>query len=110
MGRWTAADFVFDPKPNEYCLQSHDVRIREVNFLAQKVKIGMLRSEVDKIFTEVDFDSWEKKTLTYYEHPSVLIEVPYDKDFKTVVGEAKVYEGNSHGGSFATWSPRKRHP
>ena len=107
-GRWTAADFVFYPKPNEYCVKSHEVRIGEVNISAQKVKIGMLRSEVEQIFNEVDFDGWEKKTITYYEHPSVLIEVPYDEDFKTVVGEAKVSTGNSHGGTFATWNPWKK--
>jgi hypothetical protein len=75
---------------------------------AEGIKKGMARSEVENIFKELDHLNWQRKTIVYYEHPQVLIEVPYDEKYELVIGPARVFEGDSGGDSLANWSPFKR--
>jgi hypothetical protein len=106
-GRWTDAEAVFEPKAKSECNKSHEAAFREAAKRAEKIKKGMSKSEVENIFRELDHVEWQKKSAVYYEHPQVLIDIPYDEKYETVVGPARVFEGNS-GGTFANWSPFKR--
>lgn len=107
-GRWTKADFVFQQKDRNDCNMSHTARLHEMVKAAEGIKEGMARSEVENIFKELDHLNWQRKTAVYYEHPRVLIEVPYDEKYESVIGPARVFEGDSDGSSLANWSPFKR--
>jgi hypothetical protein len=106
-GTWTAADFVFYQKDENECNKSHTARLREVVKMAEAIKEGMARSQADNIFREIDHLNWQTKTAVYYEHPQVLIEIPYDEKYLVVIGPARVFEGDPRG-TFANWIPFKR--
>jgi len=75
--------------------------------MSEAIKAGMTRSQVENIFREFDHLNWQTKTAVYYEHPQVLIEIPYDEKYLVVLGPARVFEGDP-GGTFANWIPFKR--
>ena len=108
-GRWTDAAFVFEPREESECNKSQATVLREAAKRAEQIKKGMSKSEVENIFRELDHLEWQKKSAVYYEHPEVLIEIPYDEKYETVVGPARVFKGNPGRGNFANWSPFKRH-
>ena len=82
--------------------KTHASRMAEVQQLAQSIKIGMTRSEVEKIFSHEDGGLNGDSSTRYYEDPEVMIEVPYDQTGGAwspqnhVNGEVRVYRSYPH--------------
>ena len=78
---------------------SYEARLAEVTERAARIKVGMERSEVEKIFLQGDGGLSGPNRSRYYEDPEVKIEVPFDETggrwtpLNKVIGPVRIYRG-----------------
>jgi len=92
-----------ESKPSEVArVATHKAKLEEVKKKASQVSVGMTRSEVELLFREKDGGVQGPSVSRYYEHPEVMIEIPFDqtggnwnKDNR-VTGEPKIYRSLEH--------------
>ena len=81
---------------------SYESKLAEVERKAAQVKIGMTRAEVELLFREHDGGIQGPTVSRYYEHPEVMIEIPFDQTAgnwskaNRVTGPPKVYRSRMH--------------
>lgn len=81
---------------------THEAKLAEVKEKVKRISLGMKRSEVEVLFPEKDGGIQGPSVSRYYEHPEVMIEIPFDRTGgnwsknNRVTGPPKIYRSLRH--------------
>jgi len=81
---------------------THEAKLAEVKKKSAQVSVGMKRAEVELLFREKDGGLQGPSVSRYYEHPEVMIEIPFDQtggnwnENNRVTGPPKIYRSLQH--------------
>lgn len=95
---WTKAEYEFRPSSRQKCSVNHKQKLKFVKANVERIVVGMTRKDVEKWFNEIDNWDLKKSTTSYYEHPNIIIEIPFDQTGgflsrkNIVTGEPTIYE------------------
>lgn len=81
---------------------SYEHKMAQVKKVISTIKAGTTREEIEKIFPKMDGGILSSSNTRYYEHPYVMIEIPFDdtrgvwNKMNKVNGIIKVYKSSAH--------------
>ena len=92
-----------ESKPPEISTDAaYEAKLSEVEKKAEQVTLGMARSKVELLFLEKDGGAQTLLRSRYYEHPEVMIEIPFDRTGgngnanNRVTGLPMIYRSHRH--------------